>query len=116
MSDKAHCGMDTRCIRWKTQQLLTLKMLAAEPLHSPFVHLGVRQVVHHPARRAHDDMRPLGKRDGLGHHVDAAHQHGAADSDHGAQRLHLLRNLDGQLTGGGEHQGIQLLRLVQKAL
>jgi len=79
-------------------------------------HLCVRQVVHHAPRRAHDDVRPLGQRDGLRHHIDAAHQHGAADANQGAHRFHLLRNLDGQLTGGGQHERIQLLWLVHQAL
>lgn len=52
----------------------------------------------------------------LRHHVDAAHQHGALDADARPQRLKLLRNLDGQLARGRQHQRKQRLRLVQQRL
>lgn len=55
--------------------------------------LRVCEVVDDAAGRADDDVRALGKCDGLRHHVDAADQRRAAHADDGPERLKLSREL-----------------------
>ena len=83
-------------------QQASLKPAACGPEVSG--HLCVGQVVDHSPRRANNDVWPLAQRHGLRHHLDAANQDGAAHPDAGAERLKLLRDLDGQLARGREHQ------------
>ena len=78
--------------------------------------LGVLEVVDEAAGRGDHDVRLLGERYRLRHHVHAAHDGGALDANARAQRLELLADLVGQLARRRQHEREQALRVVQQRL
>ena len=80
------------------------------------LYLGVGEVIYNTARGAHNDVRPLAQVQSLVHHVDASHQHSCTQRNTCSKGFSLLCNLNGQLPGGGQHQGKQRLWLVEQIL
>eukprot|EP00962_Isochrysis_galbana_P061033 scaffold36187_cov135-Isochrysis_galbana.AAC.4 len=75
---------------------------------------GVLQMVHQPAWRADNQVRPLGQQDGLRDHVHPTDDHRDLDADHRAERLKLLADLDGQLACRRHDQAKERLRVLQQ--
>mmetsp|Transcript_4404 Transcript_4404/g.13342 ORF Transcript_4404/g.13342 Transcript_4404/m.13342 type:complete len:249 (-) Transcript_4404:221-967(-) len=78
--------------------------------------LGVRQVVDDPTGRAHNDVRPAPQGDALCHHVHPADEDDRLQPYRHPEGLELLRDLDGELSGGRQHKRKEGLRLVQQLL
>ena len=76
----------------------------------------VGQVVDDPPRRADHDVRAAAQGERLGDHVHAADEGHAPGAQAGAQGFHLFPDLDGQLPGGGQDEGVEGLRGVHEAL
>ncbi|KAJ6445392.1 DNA-directed RNA polymerases I, II, and III subunit RPABC4 [Purpureocillium lavendulum] len=74
------------------------------------------EVVDEAARGGNDDVRLLAKGDGLGDHVEAAHDDSAPERYHGPEGFKGLSNLGRQLARRGQDEAEQRLRLVEKRL
>ena len=75
---------------------------------------GVLQMVHQPPRRAHDHVRLACQRDGLRHHVHAAHHTGAVQTDGGAECREVLADLVRELARRRQHESEEPLRRAQQ--
>jgi hypothetical protein len=73
-------------------------------------------VVHQSARSGHDDVRSLRESDLLIHLRDAADDGRAADAYRRAERLKLLRDLEGELARGREDAGEEPARVLPERL
>ena len=90
--------------------------LRCNKVSSSKLHLGVLQVVHQPARRGNDDVRLLPQGHALVHHVHPSDEDDGLHPDVLAQLVELLRDLVGQLAGGGQDKGEQALGVLQQGL
>eukprot|EP00050_Salpingoeca_kvevrii_P022456 m.126703 g.126703 ORF g.126703 m.126703 type:complete len:401 (+) comp9711_c0_seq5:83-1285(+) len=66
--------------------------------------LGVLEVVDDAARRRNDDMRLLGKRKALRHHVDTANHDSRFEADAGAEARKSVLDLERKLAGWGKYK------------